>query len=159
MADVEALTAHEQQLWRELGRLVHALPRVLEDDMTKTAGVTMTDFAVLLVLSEAPRQRMRMAELATATGLTASRMTRVVNGLRARSLVDKERDRSDARGNVAVLTGEGLARMRAAEPQHLTSAHRRVLDHVPAEAIPVLADALRRITATLVGAAERPSGR
>src|SRR3990170_4345663 len=113
-ADIEpaALTPDELLLWRSLGRLVHALPRALEEDMART-GVTMTEFAVLLLLSEAPDRRMRMSALAAAAGLTPSRITRVVDGLAHHGMVRKERPDNDGRGNDAVLTDTGLHAMRS----------------------------------------------
>lgn len=146
MNEAAPLTAHEMLLWQSLGRLVHALPRVLEDDMSRAAGLSMTDFATLLTLSRAPDRRLRMSELAAATGLTPSRISRVVDALRTHGLVSKERHGSDARGNVAVLTDAGLDRLNAAQPTHLKSARRRVLDHVPPELVPVVADVLKALT-------------
>src|SRR3954466_2470113 len=84
------LSPDELLLWQSLGRLVHALPRALEDDMSRT-GVTMTEFAVLLILSRAPERRMRMAALAAAVGVTPPRITRVVDDLARHDLVGKER--------------------------------------------------------------------
>ncbi|MFD4641600.1 MarR family winged helix-turn-helix transcriptional regulator [Lentzea sp. NPDC058436] len=135
---MDALNHDELQLWRSLGRLVHALPRTLEDDMSRT-GVTMTEFAVLLLLSEAPDRRLRMSALASAAGLTASRITRVVDGLAKHGLVRKERHGEDARGNDAIVTEEGVRTMRAAQPTYLASARNRVLDRIPAELLPDLA--------------------
>ncbi len=132
------LSSDELELWRSLGRLVHALPRALEDDMSRT-GVTMTEFAVLLLLSEAPGRRLRMSALAFQAGLTASRITRVVDGLGKHGLVQKERHGEDARGNDAILTDEGLRVMKAAQPAHLASARNRVLDRIPPELLPELA--------------------
>ena len=146
MTDANPLTEDEMLLWASLGRVVHALPRVLEDDMSRATGLSMTDFATLLVLDQAPDRRLRMSELANATGLTPSRITRVVDALRAHGLVDKERHGADARGNVAVLTADGLARLEAAQPAHLAIARRRVLEHVPADLVPALAAALKTIT-------------
>ncbi|MFD0448871.1 hypothetical protein ACFQ10_51405 [Streptomyces indonesiensis] len=60
-----SLTPDELLLWQSLGRLVHSLPRVLEEDMARTS-VTMTEFAVLQLLSEAPGRCLRMSALATA---------------------------------------------------------------------------------------------
>lgn len=149
MREEQALSAVETQVWRELGRLVHALPRVLEDDMLRETDVTMTEFAVLQLLEEAPGDRLRMTELAVAAGLTASRITRVVNALAGRDLVRKERDGTDGRGNLTVLTDVGREHLRAAEPQHLASARRHVLSHLTAAELPIVADALRRLTKAL----------
>ncbi|WP_344432339.1 hypothetical protein [Amycolatopsis minnesotensis] len=78
-------------------------------------------------------------------GPTPSRITRVVDSLRARALVTKDGVPAGARGNIAVLNGVDLAAMHSAAPHG-----RRVLDHVPAEAVPALADALHRVTAALI---------
>jgi len=91
----------------------------------------MTEFAVLLLLSEAPDRRMRMSALAAAVGLTSSRITRVVDGLSRHDMVQKERHGQDGRGSDAILTDTGLRAMRPAQPSHLASARRRVLDHIP----------------------------
>ncbi|GAA2282036.1 MarR family transcriptional regulator [Streptomyces ruber] len=141
------LTPDESLLWQSLGRLVHSLPRVLEEDMARTS-VTMTEFAVLLLLSEAPGRRLRMSALATAAGLTPSRITRVVDALSGHGLVRKQRHGQDARGSEAVLTDAGLTAMQAAQPTHLASARRRVLDRIPADLVPDLAKALAALTDT-----------
>ncbi|MFD5512150.1 MarR family winged helix-turn-helix transcriptional regulator [Streptomyces sp. NPDC127051] len=145
--DTDHLTGDELLLWQSLGRLVHSLPRVLEEDMSRT-GVTMTEFAVLLLLSEAPDSRMRMSALAAASGLTPSRITRIIEGLARHDMVRKERHGQDARGSEAVLTDSGLRAMQAAQPAHLASARRRVLDHIPADVLPGMAAALAGLAQT-----------
>jgi DNA-binding MarR family transcriptional regulator len=69
-------------------------------------------------------------ELARAVALSPSRITRLVDELKARSLVTKFRSASDGRGSVARLTDQGLTRLEAAYPDHLASARNRVLDHL-----------------------------
>jgi len=140
----DPLTADELLLWQSLGRLVHSLPRALEQDMART-GVTMTEFAVLLLLSEAPDRRMRMSALAAASGVTPPRITRIIDGLARHDLVRKERHSLDARGSEAVLTDAGLQAMQAAQPAHLASARRQVLDHIPADLLPGIAETLAKI--------------
>lgn len=112
--------------------------------VNRTAGLTMPDFAVLLRLSEAPEHRLRMAELAALMGLTPSRITRVVDGLRTRDLVTKGRDPADARGTITTLTSTGLTAMREAHPppprERAPSPPRPRTGGRP----PVLAAALRR---------------
>ncbi len=143
----EGFSKEEWVLWRSLGRLVHVLPRVVDEDLMRASGLSGTEYAVLANLGMAPERKMRMAELAAATALSASRITRVVDGLGSHGLVRKDRHVGDARGAVAVLTGEGLDRLRAAEPHHAASARRRVLDHVPPESVAALGEILRRVAA------------
>ena len=141
------LTADEELLWRSLGRVVHAMPRLLDSDMTRACGLTMTDAAMLTTLLEAPGHELRMTELAARTTLSASRITRVVDDLRHRGLVRRAPHASDARGAVAVLTDEGVAAARTARPAYLSSARRRILDHVPPEHVAAFAAALEAIAA------------
>jgi DNA-binding MarR family transcriptional regulator len=156
-AATDPLTTDELLLWKSLGRLVHSLPRALEQDMART-GVTMTEFAVLLLLSEAPDHRMRMSALAAASGVTPPRITRIIDGLSRHDMVRKERHSLDARGSEAVLTDTGLQAMHAAQPAHLASARRRVLDHIPADLLPAIAATLAELAEpTEGGRRQQPS--
>ncbi|KAA0916405.1 MULTISPECIES: MarR family winged helix-turn-helix transcriptional regulator [Streptomyces] len=152
--DPAPLSPDQLLLWQSLGRLVHSLPRALEEDMSRT-GVTMTEFAVLLLLGSAPDRRMRMSALADAAGLTPSRITRVVDGLGKHGLVRKERHGQDGRGNEAVLTDAGLRTMEAAQPAHLASARGRVLDRIPDALLPALAETIAHL-ADALSADQRP---
>jgi DNA-binding MarR family transcriptional regulator len=124
----DPLTAQEERLWRALMRVIVALPRSLDDDLLRATGLTLTEYVVLMSLSEAENHELRMADLAAATALSASRITRVVDALQSRGQVVKRRYEGDARGNVATLTPEGLKRLQAAYPIHLASARKRVMD-------------------------------
>lgn len=146
MGAARELTEDEMLLWQSLGRLAHALPRVLEDDMTRATGLSMTEFAVLLSLSQTAEHQLRMAQLATATGLTPSSITRIVDRLVGLGLVDKKRFGSDARGAVATMTDVGQERFDAARPSHTAIAQRRVLDHVAPELVAVVAEVLDQLT-------------
>lgn len=100
----------EERLWRALMRVVVALPRSLDDDLLRATGLTLTEYVVPMSLSEAANQELRMADLAAATALSASRITRVVDALQSRGQVVKRRYEADAYGNVATLTPEGPGR-------------------------------------------------
>ncbi|UXX97069.1 MarR family winged helix-turn-helix transcriptional regulator [Streptomyces sp. AD2-2] len=130
MTAEDPLTAQEERFWRALMRVIVALPRSLDDDLLRSTGLTLTEYVVLMSLSEAENQELRMADLAAATALSASRITRVVDALQSRGQVVKRRYEGDARGNVATLTPEGLNRLQAAYPIHLASARKRVMDHL-----------------------------
>ncbi|WP_327398923.1 MarR family transcriptional regulator [Streptomyces sp. NBC_01288] len=143
----ESLTAQEERFWRALMRVIVALPRSLDDDLLRATGLTLTEYVVLMSLSEAENQELRMADLAAATALSASRITRVVDALQSRGQVVKRRYEGDARGNVATLTPEGLKRLQAAYPIHLASARKRVMDHLDGRSL----SAMVRQFETVVG--------
>ena len=143
----DPLTTQEERLWRALMRVIVALPRSLDDDLLRATGLTLTEYVVLMSLSEAENQELRMADLAAATALSASRITRVVDALQSRGQVVKRRYEGDARGNVATLTPEGLKRLEAAYPIHLASARKRVMDHLDGRSL----SAMVRQFETVVG--------
>ena len=89
MARTEPLSPAEEALWRALMRIVKALPRNLDSDLIRGAGLTASEYSTLMHLSEAPNRELRMSDLANAAGVSASRTTRVVDDLQSRSLVKK----------------------------------------------------------------------
>jgi DNA-binding MarR family transcriptional regulator len=149
MAAGAPLSANEEVVWRALMRIVKVLPRHLDSDLVRGAGVTASEYTTIMHLSEAPNRELRMADLATATGLSASRMTRLVDDLQSRGFVTKTACSSDARGNVARLTPRGMAKLRAAWGVHLASVRRRVFDSMDAAAVKGVARALAEVAAHL----------
>ena len=148
------LSPDEEAIWRALMRIVKVIPRHLEGDLTRGAGLTSSDYTTIMHLSEAPNRELRMADLANATGLSASRMTRLVDDLQSRGLVTKTASPSDARGNVARLTPRGMAKLKAAWPVHLASVRRRFFDSIDAAALDAVGRALAEVAAHL----EDPAG-
>jgi DNA-binding MarR family transcriptional regulator len=142
MAKVEPLSPTEEALWRAVMRIVKVIPRHLDSDLIRGAGLTASDYTTIMHLSEAPNRELRMADLATATDMSASRMTRLVDDLQSRGLVTKTTSSSDARGNVAKLTPLGMAKLKSAWPVHLASVRRRFLDCIDASAVEAVAKAL-----------------
>src|SRR5690349_10652923 len=121
MAKVEPLSDTEEIFWRALMRIVLSLPRRLDADLVRTTGITANEYKTLMCLSEAPDRELRMADLANAVALSASRMTRLVDDLQAQGLVRKRASSDDGRGNIAKLTPVGLAKLKQAWPAHLAS--------------------------------------
>jgi DNA-binding MarR family transcriptional regulator len=149
MAADEPLSASEEAVWRALMRIVKILPRYLDTDLVRGAGLTASDYTTIMHLSEAPNRELRMADLASATDLSASRMTRLVDDLQARGLVTKTASSSDARGNVAKLTPKGMAKLKGAWAVHLASVRRRFFDSMDAADIERVAKALGDVAAHL----------
>ena len=149
VANPDSLTPAEEIFWRALMRIVLSLPRQLHDDMVRAAGLTASEYTVIMNLSEAPNRQLRMADLASATGLSPSRTTRLVDGLQSHGLVTKRASSSDGRSNLAELTSLGLAKLRSAWPAHVASVRSRVLDHVPPGTLAKAAQALEAVAEQL----------
>src|SRR6202050_3197045 len=149
MATIEPLSATEEELWRAVMRIVKVIPRHLDSDLIRGAGLTASEYTTIMHLSEAPNRELRMADLAGATDLSASRMTRLVDDLQSRGLVTKTASSSDARGHVAKLTTRGMAKVKSAWPAHLASVRRCFLDHIDAAAVEAVATALTEVAVHL----------
>lgn len=129
-AQVKPLTPEEEAAWRALSRAVTVIPRVLEKDLLEAQGLNLSEYSVLLHLSEAPDRSLRMGDLANYAWITSGGLTRVVDRLSGRGLVERVRDESDGRGQIAVLTDAGFQRLKRAWPTHLASARKHVIDHL-----------------------------
>jgi DNA-binding MarR family transcriptional regulator len=149
MSSVEPLSPTEEALWRALMRIIKVIPRDLDTDLIRGAGLTASEYTTIMHLSEAPHRELRMADLASATDLSASRMTRLVDDLQLRGLVTKTASASDARGNVAKLTPRGVAKLKSAWPVHLKSVRTRFLDCIDEEAVESVAIVLAQVVARL----------
>jgi DNA-binding MarR family transcriptional regulator len=90
-----------------------------------------------------------VSDLAKATGLSASRTTRLVDDLHSRGFVTNVASSSDARGNVAGLTPPGHGQAEVRWTVHLASVRKRFFDHIDATAITQAADALSAVAGRL----------
>ena len=127
---VKSLTRQEEAAWRALNRAILVIPRVLDKDLLEAQGLNLTEYSVLLHLSEAPDRSLRMGDLANYESITSGGLTRVVDRLSRQGLVERVRDESDGRGQMAVLTDAGFQRLERAWPTHLASVRRHVMDHL-----------------------------
>lgn len=108
---------------RTFGALVRAYAsatRQLNAQLTADHGLTISDYEVLLRLAHAPERRMRRVDLAEQVLLTASGITRLLDGLERSGLVERGSCDTDRRVVYAVLTDPGLAKLRHASESHVT---------------------------------------
>lgn len=158
---MEPLSPQEEDLWRELVRLIIVMPRVMDEHLQREAGLSLTNYVVLMRLSEAPDRRLRMSDLAGQAELSPSRMSRIVQSLQAEGLVDRVGSAADGRSSQAVLTDVGLHRLQQAWPIHLASVRTLVLDQLDPAHLTEIGAVVRRIAeaAGLAGADRTcPSG-
>ncbi|MFG2300992.1 hypothetical protein [Actinacidiphila glaucinigra] len=73
------LDSDEERFWRALMRVVVALPKALDDDLLKATGLTLSEYTVLMRLSEADGGELRIGDLASSTAPPLSRISRMVN--------------------------------------------------------------------------------
>ncbi len=116
---VEWLTHAEQQVWRRLLSVECRLRERLDHELRPSAGLTLGEYEVLVHLSEARRQALRMSELAERLLLSRSGLTRRIDGLVRHGLVARRPCDDDGRGALAELT-PGRARACSSGPHPST---------------------------------------
>src|SRR5215469_14914219 len=95
------LTPDEELAWRALARAVLVIPRVLDGELLQSQGLSLTEYSVLMNLSEQPGRSLRMSELANVVSISVSGLTRVVERLTRQGLVERVKADCDGRGHLA----------------------------------------------------------
>ena len=126
--DPRWLTDEEQRVWRRLAALVMYLPYELDAQLQRDAELTHFGYLVLAMLSESPDRRLRMSELAARTNASLSRLSHMVSKFEERGWVSRCKSVDDGRGNVAMLTDEGHAKLVETAPGHVEAVQRLVFD-------------------------------
>lgn len=138
----------EQQAWRSFVNGARRLLGRLDAEL-KASGIGHDDYGVLVLLSEAPDDRLRMSELADGVVESRSRLSHHIGRLETRGLVAREACPDDGRGSWAVLTTEGRALMERVAPHHVAGVRRWFLDPISAEQLATIGDAFSAIDADL----------
>jgi DNA-binding MarR family transcriptional regulator len=105
--------------WVRLLRGHAGMRRVVSAQLQSDHGLTVNEYETLLLLAQAENRHMRRVDLAGSLQLTPSGVTRLLDGLRAQGLVDKEECPGDARVTYAVLTAPGGEKLREASCSHV----------------------------------------
>jgi DNA-binding MarR family transcriptional regulator len=121
--------------WTGMLRVYDRLMHELDAELEHEHGLSLAEFDVLVQLDEAPERRMRMADLADAVLLTRSGISRLVDRLEARGLVERAPCPMDARGLNAALTEAGAELLQLALATHLAGVRARFIDRLVAEGV------------------------
>src|SRR3954469_5110452 len=105
--------------WVSFLRAHAAITRELSAQLQREHDLTLNDYEVLLHLSHAEHGMLPRVDLANQVVLTASGITRLLDGLERAGYVCKETCDSDARVSYAKLTDAGRAKLGAAADTHL----------------------------------------
>jgi DNA-binding MarR family transcriptional regulator len=154
------VTAPPQHLasWIAYLRSHSAITRELSAQLQREHGLTLNDYEVLLHLSHSEHGMMRRVDLAESVLLTASGITRLLDGLERSAWVEKATCSSDARVSYAKLTDEGRRKLRAASVTHLRGIDELFLGRYSDEERATLAELLSRLPLNGKIASESCSG-
>jgi DNA-binding MarR family transcriptional regulator len=125
LPSVNWLSEQEQRSWRALISTTTGLLALLDQELQAAHGLSLAEYEVLAIISEAGDGGLRMQELAETLHLSPSGATRRVDGVVRRGLVSRRQCSEDRRRSYAMLTDEGWRALREAAPTHV----RGVRDH------------------------------
>jgi DNA-binding MarR family transcriptional regulator len=108
-------------------------------------GLSVNDYEALLLLSEAENGSMRRVDLAGELQLSASGVTRLLEGLEAAGLVVRHVCTSDLRVAYAVITEQGRERLAEASCSHLAALRETFEERYDEDELVQLAELLQRL--------------
>ncbi|WP_308165300.1 MarR family transcriptional regulator [Nocardia sp. NBC_01377] len=148
-AEPRWLDPAQQRAWRAYidgnQRMNAALNRQLQTD----SDLSLPEYRILVLLSEAPDNRLRMSELADGVLSSRSRLTHQIRRMEDQHLVRRNTCEDDGRGVIAELTEEGMRCLEAAAPRHVEAVRRDFIDLLTPDQLEVIADVFARIDAAI----------
>lgn len=134
------LDDEEQRAWRGLLQMTGQLDVELGRRLQETSGLSGSDFAVLVPLSEAPGGALRPFAIAQELGWEQSRLSHHLSRMQRRGLVERVQCEVDGRGSFVQLTDAGRAAIEAAAPAHVAAVRALVFDGLTREQVRVLGE-------------------
>jgi DNA-binding MarR family transcriptional regulator len=147
MADRDGMTGwspEEADAWIGLLEAHKRLTRALDAELDAAHGLGLSTLEMLGRLAAAGDRWPRLSELAAETGLSLSRVSRHMDALERRGLVQRRRCETDSRAVEAHLTDAGVVLQREAEAAHAAAVRARFLDQLSEEELGALAAVFRR---------------
>lgn len=148
--DVTWLDPHEQRVWRAYLVGTTLLMERLDRELGDAFGLSLSEYEILVRLSEAPQDRMRMAVLASSLSHSRSRLTHTVKRMEHRGLVARSSCADDGRGVEATLTTEGRSLLVDAAPLHVRGVRRLLVDLVGPADFAAVGRAFEQVSDALV---------
>lgn len=143
------LDPDEAAAWRGFVVASNLLNRRLERQLKEDSGLSHQQYEILVHLSAAPGDSLRMTELADKLVTSKSGLTYQVTQLERAGLVARRSCPSDVRGVIAELTDRGRETLRRAAPGHVALVRELLIDVLTREQLAVLAEGLGAVSARL----------
>ncbi|HEX4214457.1 MAG TPA: MarR family transcriptional regulator [Candidatus Dormibacteraeota bacterium] len=138
-------TAAAAGAWVGLIETHKRLVRELEAELVAAHGLSLSALELLGRLAGADPRELGLSTLAAQAGLSLSRVSRIVDGLVARGLVNRRSSAADGRAKNACLTDEGMALLRRAQAAHFRGVQGLFFDRLEPDQIAGLAETFARL--------------
>jgi DNA-binding MarR family transcriptional regulator len=130
--------------WIGLLQTHRQLTRELESVLETNHDLSLSGLELMMRLSAAPDQRLRLTAVAQQTGLSLSRISRIADVLEARGLVERLACPADARAINAHLTRAGGELTRTAQTTYLAAVQSAFFDALSTDEVEALAGVFAR---------------
>ena len=142
------LTPAEESAWRKYIVASRRMYEALDEDLT-SHGLSLSDYEILVHLSDAKDRSLRMSELADKTILSRSRLSHRIKYMEGKGWVERQKCASDKRGTWAVMTTKGWNTIVKAAPDHVASIRKRFIDQISKADQANIASAFAKVEKTL----------
>ncbi len=132
-------------VWARLLQGHAATTRALSGSLLAEHGLTLNDYEALMRLARAEDGRMRRVDLAEQLTLTASGVTRLLDGLEAAGYVERAACAEDRRVVYAVITELGSEKLETASESHLAAVRGLLEERFGPKELDQLAELLARL--------------
>jgi DNA-binding MarR family transcriptional regulator len=151
------LDERQRLMWKAYRDLYQELSTVLEDQLLRDAGLSGSEYAVLVELSHSPDGVLRARELGSELGWDRSRLSHLVGRMEKRRLVAREECEEDARGSMVRLTDAGRATVDGVAPEHSEAIRRYFFNALSKDELETFASVVDRLRVNLArqGASDR----
>lgn len=149
--DTPWLSSQQQEIWRAFLGGSTVLMDQLDRDLRREHSLSMSEYEILVRLSEAPGRSIRMAELAALVAHSRSRITHTISRLEKAGIVTRDQCSTDGRGVTAALTDHGFGVLADAAHTHVRGVHTYLLDNSTPEEFAALGRIMGRISDQLGG--------
>jgi DNA-binding MarR family transcriptional regulator len=123
------LSPLELKAWRTYIITSRRLWEAMEGDL-HPHDLSLSDYEILVHLSEAPDRQIRMSELAESAMISKSRLSHRMKVMESAGWVCRKVCEKDKRGQFAVMTEKGWGAIVKAAPDHIASIRSRFVNHL-----------------------------
>ena len=131
------------------------LTRELDAHLEAEHGLTLSELELLARLNATPERWLRLSALAGQTGLSLSRVSRIVDALEARGFIERRPCETDARAINAYLTAAGAEGLKSAELTHRAAVQSAFFNHLSCSEVETLAAIFARFAPGAAAACQR----
>jgi DNA-binding MarR family transcriptional regulator len=143
--DSRQLDELELAAWRGMLFAYRNMTSAIDERLEREHELSLSSYEVLLLLSRADDNALRMGELADELLLSRSGLTRLVDRMVARGLLERHTCSADRRGTYARLTDAGRKKFSDARPTNLAAIREQFVDRLEEDDLEDLARVWSRL--------------